>query len=293
MTNKMMTLLAASLRSRLADSLPSSWWRPPETIMDPSRWPACIVAFHRVWDQSRDELSISSRLFRQLCLHWKQNYRVVPLEQILLRLQHPVQPPAGSRPMLTITFDDGYADNAEIAAPILKEVQLPATFFITTEHIGTRRRFPWDAEIEPPPRMMTWRQVRELAQAGFSIGSHTCNHVRLSQCDAKVRRRELVHSRQTLEQQLGQPVLDFAYPFGGKTDCRAEDRAAVLEAGYRCCLSCHGGLVEWQHSPYRLQRICVSPRYHRNSSAWERQYRHALQLLSIASANASRPPSLP
>jgi len=275
----MMTSLATSLRTRLADSLPSSWWRLPDHSMQSHQWPACIVAFHRVWDQSRDELSISSRLFRQLCLHWKQNYRVAPLEEILLRLQNPALPPAGRQPVLAITFDDGYADNSEIAAPILKELQLPATFFITTEHIGTRRRFPWDTGIEPPPRMMTWRQVRELAQSGFSIGSHTCNHVRLSQCDAKLRRRELTQSRQALEQQLGQPVLDFAYPFGGKTDCRNEDREAVREAGYRCCLSCHGGLVPWTQSPYRLQRVCVSPNYHRNASAWERQYRRTLQSL--------------
>lgn len=284
----MMNQFAVSLRSRLADSLPSSWWRIPEKSMHTNRWPACIVAFHRVWDQSRDELSISPRVFRPLCQHWKQNYQVVPLEEILKRLQDPAQPPAQGPSLLAITFDDGYADNAEIAAPILRELQLPATFFITTEHIGTRRRFPWDANIEPPPRMMTWRQVRELAQSGFSIGSHTCNHVRLSQCDAKLRRRELVYSRQMLEQQLGQPVLDFAFPFGGKTDCRNEDRDAIREAGYRCCLSCHGGLVEWQHSPYRLQRICVSPYYHRNASAWERQYRRAMQSLVAIPAAYSR-----
>jgi peptidoglycan/xylan/chitin deacetylase (PgdA/CDA1 family) len=283
----MMTLITASLRSRLADSLPFSWWRVPATSMEPSQWPACVVAFHRVWDQSRDELSVSHRLFRQLCLHWKHNYHVVPLDEILGRLEKSPHAPDGSRPLLAITFDDGYADNSEIAAPILKEMELPATFFITTEYMGTRRRFPWDNGIEPQPRMMTWRQVRELAQAGFSIGSHTCNHVRLSQCDPKLRRRELVQSRQTLEQQLGQPVLDFAYPFGGASDCRSEDRDAVREAGYRSCLSCHGGLVHWQQSPYRLQRICVSPRYHRNVSAWERQYRHAVQSLLLISANAS------
>lgn len=261
--------------------------------MEPGCRPACVVAFHRVWDRSRDEISIPSRTFRHLCSHWRRNYRVVPLDEILRCLTTPALPPADTRPILAITFDDGYADNAEIAAPILKEMRLPATFFITTEYIGTRRRFPWDAGIEPPPRLMTWRQVRELAQMGFSIGSHTCNHVRLSQCDAKLRRRELVHSRQMLEQQLSQPVLDFAYPFGGKDDCRAEDRATIREAGYRCCLSCHGGLVEWRHSPYRLQRICISPRYHHNARAWERQFRHALHALEREHASTFADPPRP
>jgi peptidoglycan/xylan/chitin deacetylase (PgdA/CDA1 family) len=49
-----------------------------------------------------------------------------------------------SEPAVCITFDDGYADNAREALPILEEVGAPATFFISTGNIGTEQGFWWD-----------------------------------------------------------------------------------------------------------------------------------------------------
>jgi peptidoglycan/xylan/chitin deacetylase (PgdA/CDA1 family) len=48
-----------------------------------------------------------------------------------------------SRPAVAITFDDGYADNALEALPILEEVGAPATFFVSTGTIGTTEEFWW------------------------------------------------------------------------------------------------------------------------------------------------------
>jgi peptidoglycan/xylan/chitin deacetylase (PgdA/CDA1 family) len=50
----------------------------------------------------------------------------------------PVQKPA-----VALTFDDGYADNALEALPILEEVGVPATFFVSTGTIGTEKEFWW------------------------------------------------------------------------------------------------------------------------------------------------------
>ena len=51
------------------------------------------------------------------------------------------------RRSVLITFDDGYADNLHVAAPILDRFGVPAVSFITTDFIGARREFPWD-ELE-------------------------------------------------------------------------------------------------------------------------------------------------
>lgn len=59
---------------------------------------------------------------------------VVPLSGIL---------DAGRATKIAITFDDGYADNATTAAPMLAAAGLPATYFITTGRLGGRR-FWWD-----------------------------------------------------------------------------------------------------------------------------------------------------
>lgn len=47
-------------------------------------------------------------------------------------------------PSVVITFDDGYQDHYSIAYPILRSLQIPATFFITTEIIGERKLYWWD-----------------------------------------------------------------------------------------------------------------------------------------------------
>lgn len=45
---------------------------------------------------------------------------------------------------VVVTFDDGYVDNFEVALPLLRQHQVPATLFVTTCNIGTDREFWWD-----------------------------------------------------------------------------------------------------------------------------------------------------
>jgi peptidoglycan/xylan/chitin deacetylase (PgdA/CDA1 family) len=61
-----------------------------------------------------------------------------------------------------VTFDDGYADNLTLAAPLLERLGVPATIFVTTEWIGTDRRFWW----ETLGALLRDTTVRELDVAG-------------------------------------------------------------------------------------------------------------------------------
>ncbi|HWG38881.1 MAG TPA: polysaccharide deacetylase family protein [Terriglobales bacterium] len=236
--------------------------------------PYAIVAFHRVPQASAnsDELSFPAPAFADLCRYWHDHFEILNLDCLLARLAH--RDPA-AHACLTITFDDGYADNAEVAAPILDRLGLSATFFVATGAVGTQQCFPWDAALPAPPKLMAWNQVGELHRAGFGIGSHTVTHARVSAVRGSELERELQDSRRRLESELGEPVRDFAYPFGGPGDCDFVARQAVQQAGYRCCLSCHGGLIAPTDSPFRLHRISISPRYHATPRAWARQYLRA------------------
>ncbi len=259
------------LAAPLAGALPGGLWRRALSSTDTDRVLATIVALHRVSPRVEDELSVTPRQLKALCEYWRREYRVVSLGQLLQMLS--TGPGAGisERPRLVITFDDGYADNAEVAAPILKAAGLTATFFLASGFVGTQRRFAWDVPLSFVPAIMSWAQARELVQAGFSVGSHTRNHVRVSQCSTGELSAELVYSRMEIEDRVGQPVLDFAYPFGAASDCLAEQRATIAAAGYRSCLSCHGGAVFAGDDAYWLERIAISPRYHATPGAWERQ----------------------
>ncbi len=89
-----------------------------------------ILIFHRVLpkpDPLFPEIPDAER-FGEMMGWVRDWFRVLPLSEAVERLR------SGSLPAraLAITFDDGYADNAEVAAPILRRYGLPATFFVAS-----------------------------------------------------------------------------------------------------------------------------------------------------------------
>ena len=102
-------------------------------LLDP---PVVILLYHRVAELASDPemLAVSPARFRSQMVFLKQNVRILRLDEEW----------GGERkPAVVITFDDGYADNAAEALPILEEMKIPATFFISTGNIGSRRTFWW------------------------------------------------------------------------------------------------------------------------------------------------------
>ncbi|MBU1882228.1 polysaccharide deacetylase family protein [bacterium] len=86
-------------------------------------------------------------------LTWlKERYPIVSLIDSLRKVRQGRRPP---RQAVFIVFHDGYRDNYDVAYPILKEMGLPASFFLTTAFIGTGKRF-WvdllDAAVKYSPR---------------------------------------------------------------------------------------------------------------------------------------------
>lgn len=89
-----------------------------------------ILIFHRV-RESRDALfpdEMHASAFRDRMRWIREWFNVLPLDQAVAALAARSLPERA----LAITFDDGYADNFTVALPILREFDLPATFFVTT-----------------------------------------------------------------------------------------------------------------------------------------------------------------
>jgi peptidoglycan/xylan/chitin deacetylase (PgdA/CDA1 family) len=226
-------------------------WMAARTL----RGRAMILAFHRVNDVSAgDGLTLSPEQFEDHCRFLSDNFIVVPLAEIVQRLESGT----GFDRHVAITFDDGYRDNAEIAAPILSRYGLHATFFVTTGFIGSDIVAPWDTDMPTAPGWMTWDQVCELYHQGFAIGGHTIDHVDLGHETGDDALRQLTASRSMLCERLGAEVELFAYPFGRRDNMTDENRLLVREAGFRCCVSCFGGVVETGTSPFELPRIALS-----------------------------------
>jgi peptidoglycan/xylan/chitin deacetylase (PgdA/CDA1 family) len=212
-----------------------------------------VLLFHRVTDIiPEDGLTVSTRRFRNVCRLLQRNFRVVPLGEVFRRLR-------GGEPMprrtIAITFDDSYQDNLA-AARVLAEHGLPATFFIPTGLIGTERVFDWDRGLPRMPNL-TWDDVRAMARMGFEIGSHTITHANLGAVSREQVRTEVLVSKATIEERIGQPVRWFAYPFGGKHHVRPECLPLLEEAGYEGALSAYGGFVQPDSDPFVLPREAV------------------------------------
>jgi len=85
----------------------------------------------------------STDVFRSQIELVAKEYRPVSLDQIKTFVRGEGAIPSRA---VAITFDDGYADNCEIAAPILKQAGIPATFYVTVDCVE-RRKLPWPARL--------------------------------------------------------------------------------------------------------------------------------------------------
>ncbi|MBS1886873.1 MAG: polysaccharide deacetylase family protein [Actinobacteria bacterium] len=167
--------------------------------------------------------------------------------------------PPGRRAFLT--FDDGFLDTFEVAAPMLAERGFTGFVFVLPRQVEDGGALAWPevaGEVRRHPevmRSMTWEMAGELAAAGWEIGSHTLTHPRLTGLDDAALREELAESRRLVEARLVR-CDTLAYPFGA-WDARVERVAA--EVGYRYAFTLPID-SQAEASPLSIPRLTVDDR---------------------------------
>jgi peptidoglycan/xylan/chitin deacetylase (PgdA/CDA1 family) len=165
------------------------------------------------------------RFERQMAwLKWA-GYRVIGLDELASCLRECRLPPARA---VVITLDDGYRDNVELAAPILRRYGWPATIFMVTGRIGAANDWSDDPGLGGRA-LMSWPELRSLAGWGIAVGAHTRTHPMLTSLPPEAALDEMSGSRADLEHELGSASSLFAYPYG---DHDETVRALAAAAGF-------------------------------------------------------------
>ena len=149
-------------------------------------------------------------------------------------------------PMFCLSFDDGHLTWRDVVLPLLSELDVPATFFVTSDLIGQ-------------PGNLGWADCRDLVTAGHQVGSHTVSHPRLSDQDDARAAHEIRDSKHRIEDELGIEVRDFAAPYGNPVDFRDRDLDLVKEAGYRSFATTLRAPMRPGDSPMWIQRQGLHP----------------------------------
>ena len=197
-----------------------------------------VLLYHRVCDDARDNLSVGVAQFERQMQLLREYCEVLSIEQVLAC----GAPKRSRRPLVAVSFDDGYLDNYQNAVPILRRHRVPCSFYVSTGIVASERRFPHDVRRgNARIPVMSWDQLRQMRAWGFTIGSHTVSHIDcVAETEARVR-QELMQSRDDLVRELGPMEPIFAYPYGGRHQINDERLALVREAGYHACLAAFGG----------------------------------------------------
>jgi peptidoglycan/xylan/chitin deacetylase (PgdA/CDA1 family) len=159
-----------------------------------------ILLYHRIDASSTDsQYYVSPDKFEaQMKLLHDWGYTTITPELLVKAITEGADLPL--HPII-LTFDDGHLNNYMTAYPIMKKYGFTGTLYVVGEYMGT-------------PEYMNVDQIREMANDGWEIGSHSMNHLDLTSLDRQQQQYEIIESRKFLEAELGIPIQTFAYPFG-------------------------------------------------------------------------------
>ena len=206
-----------------------------------------ILGYHRI-ATAVDSLSVSPARFReQMRAVAESGAEPIRLDRAIELLRSPVP-----GRYVCVTFDDGYRDNLLAAAPVLAELDIPATIFVPSRIIDGDASFHW---YEDPPPALSWNDVGELVAGGLvDVQSHTLTHPLLPQVDAERSYEEIAGSKRAIEAHVPYSLTSFCYPAGLYG---AREVEFVRSAGYAAAVTTNPGVNSGGGDLLELRRTLV------------------------------------
>jgi peptidoglycan/xylan/chitin deacetylase (PgdA/CDA1 family) len=230
---------------------------------------ACVFYYHRVADVdfvdgAVDDWNVRPETFERQVAALGEFAEIVPLLELPQRLRDRQK---GGRPLVSLTFDDGYASFHRHALPVLKRYGAHATAFVVTGTVGRGGPQPFDRWARKNLgrtraddwRAMTWGELEDCVASGLvHLGAHSHSHLRGSLCTPEQLAEEASRSREVLRGRLGDTqARAYAYPYGSTRlgDASPAYAAAVRGAGYEAAVTTDLGLVTAGSDPFLLPRV--------------------------------------
>ena len=214
---------------------------------------ATVLCYHIVEAPAAPRMHITRDVFRQHLRYLEMTgYNVIALRDLYEYVMG--KRTSLPRNAVVITIDDGWASTYTEIYPEMQKRKFPFTVFIYPKIIGQTSN------------ALTWKQIKEMSDAGVDIQSHSLSHPYLTRArhrsmgDAQYAEwveRELSESKRLLEKNTGKKVQFLAYPYGDYD----EKLAAVVEkTGYKAALTCNFGLVRKGSNPFQMKRFVIDDR---------------------------------
>jgi peptidoglycan/xylan/chitin deacetylase (PgdA/CDA1 family) len=219
-----------------------------------------VLMYHKVNDVPNNRMSMPVSLFDEQMAQLRElGYDVVGLDAVLDHYVERAPLPAGA---VLITFDDGYRDNLENAAPILHRHGYPAVQFVPLAYIGDRQPLPHEENLAASGlvnRTVDWDELGDLERLGIRIESHGISHRPLADIEIDEAAREIAISKLQLEERLGRPVRAFSYVKGSEAHYKQVHLSLVRQAGYDVAFTAVSGANSAASDPLQLRRYNVEP----------------------------------
>jgi len=219
-----------------------------------------VLMYHKVNDLPGNPLTMPVSLFDEQMDQLRElGYTVVDLDAVL---EHYVGGKALPPRAVLITFDDGYHDNLENAARVLRKYGYPGVLFVPIGYLGDPLPLPHEERLAAQGilnRTIDWDEVAELEREGIRIESHGISHRPLADLEVDEAAREIALSKFRLEDRLGRPVRAFSYVKGSEAHYKPVHLSLVRQAGYDLAFTAVSGANSPATDPLQLRRYNIEP----------------------------------
>ena len=103
-----------------------------------------------------------------------------------------------------------------------------------------------------------WSEIKEMSREGISFGAHTHSHINLAKTPYEEARKEILLSKDIIQDRLKEKIESFAYPYGGINDFDGSHGKILKESGFKIAFTAVSGRITKNSDFFRLGRINIS-----------------------------------